>query len=865
MRVIAVAAQSAKNRGTEPNRGGPPSSRQRAPTASALSTFPRATYRLQLREDFGFADVTQIAGYLAELGVSHVYLSPCTQAARGSTHGYDVVDPNRASDALGGEEVHGQMLSCLSQAGIGVLLDWVPNHLATATPESAWFWDLLEHGPSSLYAEYFDVEWDWPDPRLRRKILLPILGESYGKLLAEGAIRLEELSAPNGQGPRMAVRVYDRVLPIAADSLEIGPGESSGDAVARINGSAEALHELLECQHYRLAHWRASRHDLNYRRFFAIHELAGLRVEAPHVFENVHRRVLEWVKRGEVQGLRIDHIDGLRDPTGYLERLRSHLPGSWLLVEKILAHEEHLHAAWPVHGTTGYDFLNVVLGLFVDPAGRAPLTELHRDFTGERAEFWELAQRCKEGVLQQFFGSELARVLRSAGRVCNEDWRYRDHSARDLEGVLAALVTRLGVYRTYIRPGEQPRDEDVRELDRAIDVARAVIPEADRPLLEFVADILRGRVDGSEAAEVVARFQQLSGPVMAKGVEDTAFYRYTRLICLNEVGGDPDVFGTGVEAFHDFCARTQRDYPATLLATSTHDTKLSEGVRLRIAQLSEIPERWKSVVSRWSERNEPHRSPAGPDRSLEYYFYQLIVGAWPIPEESLQSHLQKAAREASEHTSWYQIDREYEQAVESFVARALGDPEWRAEVDAFLAPLREPARVSILAQTLLKLTAPGIPDLYQGEELWRHSLVDPHNRRRVDYGKRQQLLGVLEGATSAEILKRGDEGAPKLWLTRQALRVRARRPDCFDGRGRYDPLDTRGKEADRVVAFARGGRVCSVVPRLVLGLRDQWGDTDVDLPRGSFRNVLTGEQVPGGRRRLGELLQAFPVALLERD
>jgi (1->4)-alpha-D-glucan 1-alpha-D-glucosylmutase len=816
---------------------------------------PRSTYRVQFRPEFGFDHAAGIADYLARLGISHLYASPYLQAAKGSTHGYDVIDPSRVNEELGGEEAHARFCRRLSEAGLGQVLDVVPNHMAITERGNRWWWDVLENGPSSLYAAYFDVDWEGPQERLRNTVLLPILGDHYGRVLEAGEIRLVR------EGERFEIHYHDHRMPVAPGSLD---PDAVAAEIAEINADFDRLDELLGRQNYRLAFWRTAGHELDYRRFFDVHTLVGLRAEDDRVFADVHALALRWLQEGVLDGLRIDHPDGLRDPRQYFERLRVAAPEAWIVVEKILEPGEPLPDDWPVAGTTGYDFLNRVGGLFVDPAGEEPLTRFYTELTGEGADWDGLVREKKLLVLNELLASDVNRLAEVFLQVCESHRRHRDHTRYELRQAIREVVASFPVYRTYVRAeAGVVSEEDVAHVTEAIEAARAHRPDLPPDLFDFFRDILLLKVRGEPETELVMRFQQLTGPAMAKGVEDTAFYNFHRLVSLNEVGGSPGCFGITPEQFHRDNAAAQARWPAAMLATSTHDTKRSEDVRARISLLSEIPERWAAAVRRWSARNEKHRRdglPDRPDRNTEYLLYQTLVGAWPLSVERAAAYLEKAAREAKAHTSWTRQDAAYEEALCEFVAAVLGDREFVEDLEGFLAPLIGPGRINSLAQTLLKLTAPGVPDIYQGTELWDLSLVDPDNRRPVDYALRRRLLDELErGLTPGEILARMDEGLPKLWVIRQALHLRRRRPELFAG---YHPLKVDGIHA---VAFQRGDGLIALAPRLVIGLGDDWGDTALEMPPGRWRDELTGEVAQGGRRRVADLLARFPVALLARE
>nr|MBA2556869.1 malto-oligosyltrehalose synthase [Chloroflexota bacterium] len=641
-------------------------------------------------------------------------------------------------------------------------------------------------------------------------------------------------------------------------------GAAIDAVIAEINADHDALDELLERQNFRLAYWRTAGRDLGYRRFFDVTTLIGLRAEDQRVFADTHALLLRWLAEGVLDGLRIDHPDGLRDPEEYLRRLHAARPDAWIVVEKILESDEELRSSWPVAGTTGYDFLNRVGGLFVDPAGEEPLTTFYADFTGQPTEFRTLTYETKHLVMRDVLGSEVNRLTALFLDVCERHRRHRDYTRHDLHEALREVTACFPVYRTYVRAAAGHVEEaDVRYVEAAVERARSNRPDIDPDLLHFLRDLLLLRVTGRLEAELVMRFQQLTGAVMAKGVEDTAFYRFHRLVSLNEVGGDPARFGFPVADFHAACAETAEWWPRAMLSTSTHDTKRSEDVRARINVLSEIPDRWAEAVGRWSAWNESYRRGDLPDRNAEYLFYQTLIGAWPLEVERAVAYMEKATREAKQHTSWTDPNDTYEEALREFVRGALGDMGFVTDLEGFVSGIIAPARVSSVAQTLIKLTAPGVPDIYQGAELWDLSLVDPDNRRPVDHGQRAALLSRLAGAVDPEAVLRGmDEGLPKLWVVRQALRLRARRPEWFGRYGAYEPLEARGTRAGHVVAYARGGGSVTVVPRLVAGLADGWEDTTLALPGMRWRNELTGDDLYAGDVPLGEVLARFPVALL---
>jgi (1->4)-alpha-D-glucan 1-alpha-D-glucosylmutase len=872
-----------------------------------------ATYRVQLHAGFPFVEAAGLAPYLAALGVSHLYCSPYLQAVTGSTHGYDVVDHSRVNEELGGERGRRILVEALAREGLGQVVDVVPNHMAIHV-QNRWWWDVLENGPSSRYATYFDVEWGPPDSTAHNTVLLPVLGDHYGRVLEAGELRLER------RGGAFVVRYYDHSWPVAPRStdalLEAAAraagsdeltfvGESFGrlpvprlddrrgfhrrhrdkevlkrvlerllrdapalaDAVdrqvERINSFPDDLHAVLERQNYRLAFWRKAAQDLGYRRFFDVNSLVALRSEDERVFAETHVLVLDWVRQGAVDGLRVDHPDGLRDPGLYFRRLRESAPSAWVVAEKILMADERLPESWPVDGTTGYDFANRVLGLLVDPAGEEPLSLAYAEFTGEATDWTRVARDKKRQVLREVLGSDVNRLTALLMEVCERHRRHRDYTRPELQDAVVEVIAALPVYRTYVEAESGKVSEADRErIDAAVEAAAAARKDLDGDLFAFLGALLKLEVQGDLEAELVMRFQQTSGPAAAKGVEDTAFYTFNRMVALNEVGGDPGRFGVSPAEFHAAAEEAWRHWPRTMLATATHDTKRGEDVRARLALLSEIPRHWAEAARGWAALNDARRGRV--DRDAEYLFYQTVAGAWPLDADRAAAYMLKAVREAKTHTSWTRSDESYEAEVEGFVRGSLLDPAFREAVEGFVAPLVRPGRVNSLSQVLLKLSAPGVPDIYQGCELWDLTLVDPDNRRPVDYGRRRCLLAEAERLTPEDAMARLDDGLPKLWLLRQALHLRRREPAAFGGgdAGRYRPLQVRGPGARHAVAFSRGQRVVAVAPRLVLALeRAGWADTALQLPPGRWRSELGGDEFEG-EVRVAELLSRFPVALL---
>jgi len=810
---------------------------------------PRCTYRLQLSADFPFDAAASCAGYLSSLGVTHVYCSPFLQSAPGSVHGYDVVDPTRINDELGGAAGFRSFVDELGRHGLEVLMDIVPNHMASAGRANPWWWDILRNGRSSRYASYFDIDWEPALSHMKGKILLGVLADRYGRELEAGHLILER------QDSEVVVRYHDEVFPISTESLEGVDFDAARD-------DPSALDAILQRQHYRLAYWRTAQAELNYRRFFTVDTLIGLRVEREDVFMDRHRLVLELVAAGQVRGLRIDHVDGLNDPQAYLDKIRAAAPALYLVVEKVLAYDEELPDSFPVDGTTGYDFIAHVDGLFVDAENEPAMTALYHAFTGDSLAYPDVVRAAKQDVMVRDLIPDLERLTSLLVDICERHRMHRDRTRGELQEAIREIAAALTVYRTYVRPGAVS-DGDRARVGQAVDDAAHRRPDIDAELLTFIGGLLLMEHEGEVESEFAGRFQQFTPAVMAKGVEDTAFYRYNRLVSLNEVGGDPGRFGHTVDEFHGFCSRISLRWPATMLTLATHDTKRSADVRARLSLLSEMSAEWDAAVRRWAEHNERYRTQGYPDRSLEYLMYQTLVGAWPIDVVRVSQFLQKASREAKTHTSWMDPVTAYEDAVAQFASSVLADAEFLGDLQAFIGShqLISLGRANSLAHSTLLLTCPGVPDLYQGSELWDLSLVDPDNRRPVDYSLRRRLLDEMGNSGASDVMARADEGAPKLWLISRLLEARRERPELFGG-APYEPMAATGSKARHVVAFARG-RLVVAVPRLLVGLGGEWGDTSVELPGGTWSDVLTGHAFEGGAAvALRTLLADFPVAVL---
>lgn len=873
-----------------------------------------ATYRLQLSRDFTLDDAVTLVDYLSDLGISHLYLSPILQATQGSTHGYDILDHTRLSSDLGGSLGFERLSTALAHRGMRILLDIVPNHMAIGK-DNQWWWDVLENGQASRYAPYFDVEWQPPESKFHHMVLLPVLSDHYGRVLDAGELRVQRHDGTFTLqyrdhafpiAPRSLALVLHRAAGYAdsdrlgffADAFEALPSSRVTDwvslrrrhrdknvllslltraleeestaavdqAVEEINHDPRALHDLLERQNYRLAFWRTAEQDLGYRRFFDINTLIGLHTEHEQVFTDIHKLVFKFLTPdGPVDGVRVDHPDGLMDPLQYLERLRNHVHTGWIIVEKILLSDERLRNSWPVSGTTGYDFLNKVTGLFIDPDGENALTQFYSAFTGESRPFTAILREKKRQVLRQMLGSDMNILTALLLDICERHIHHRDYTRRELHEAIQEVIVCFPVYRSYVQPVAghvEPEDEKV--VISALQSVELERPELNSTLLKFIGEILLLKVTGPLETDFVARFQQVTGPAMAKGAEDTAFYCYHRFIALNEVGGNPGCFSHSVQDFHQWCGRMQTEWPQTMLSTMTHDTKRSEEVRARLVVLSEMPAQWSDQVSSWALRHEAYWKNHRPDRNFEYFWYQTLVGAWPLEQDRALLYCEKAIREAKTHTSWTDPQEVYEEAVKGFVQHLYEDEIFLSELTRLVDELDEYGLATSLSQLLIKLTAPGIPDLYQGTELWSFSLVDPDNRRPSDYKLRRHLLRGLADMKPQEVWERRREGVPKLWIIQRTLRVRRDRPHLFGGAGKYLALHATGQKADHVIAYLRGGELLTIAPRWFLKLSHDWGDTNLDLPPGLWRNVFEGSNIKGGACSLKELFHLFPVALLHR-
>ncbi|WP_116809476.1 malto-oligosyltrehalose synthase [Steroidobacter cummioxidans] len=934
--------------------------------------IPRATYRLQFNHQFTFNDASRIVPYLARLGISHVYASPILRARPGSMHGYDVVDHSQLNPELGTREDFDRFVQTLHEHGLGLIVDIVPNHLGVMGDDNIWWLDVLENGPAARYAHHFDIDWRPNRGSMRDRILVPILGDSYGLVIERGELQVE-FDATDGS---FSVRYHDHRLPIDPReyprifsqpiSAELLPQDNAhradfdslltsfsslpprddtsteavavryrdkeahkrrlarlierspevlrhiDESVTRINGtpgqteSFDALDALLEAQAYRLSYWRVAVDEINYRRFFDVNDLAALRMNERSVFDATHQLIFELIDAGSIDGLRIDHSDGLYDPEEYFLRLQERFGGEpgrrplYVVTEKILAAHERLPETWAVHGTTGYDYAALQTTWLVCGDEESRMTRRYRNFTENEASFEAIAYESKQLVMRSSLGAEVEVLATQLDRIAHLDRHTADFTRGALREAIREVIACFPVYRTYISP-RGIGDEDRRIIHWAAALARRRSTGLEVSVFDFLSDVLlstaaQGRLPSHSNAmlEFAMKFQQVTAPVTAKGVEDTAFYRFNRLICLNEVGGDPSRFGVSSTALHQANLERARLWPHAMLSTSTHDTKRSEDVRARIAVLSELPDLWKQHLSRWSQLNRNKRrqvedGPA-PDREDEYLLYQTLAGLWS-PElpterliERLQAYMTKAGREAKRSTSWINPNADYERAVSEFIVQLLSNPERNAflrDLSSFVATIAFFGRINSLVTTALKITSPGVPDFYQGTELPVFTLVDPDNRAPVDFEAAATQLESLSNVSDAQALLEESDGArAKLYVTTKLLQLRAADAALF-ALGNYQPLQVEGEKKDHVFAFMRTHeeRSCVViVPRwaarlmdgeIRLPLGESWGDTRVLLGTdigGELRDVLTSRSARAdaqdGALRLAEVLSVFPLAVL---
>lgn len=1003
-----------------------------ATRAVSKKHIPGSTYRIQFNKHFTFKDAANQAAYLRELGITDLYASPYFKASPDSLHGYDICDYNQLNPAIGSAEDYRHMSETFQSHGLSHLLDIVPNHMGISETCNQWWMDVLENGPNSIYAEFFDIDWKPVKDELEYKVLIPILGDQYGTVLDRGELQLKFVPADGvffldywEHRQPVNPRTYPLILRVALQFLQSKLAETDDNilelqsiinnfgylpprwdndhakmmernrekeilkkrlavlcaacgpvlhsieaAVSRLNGtpgqpeSFDRLAELIEDQIFRPAYWRVAADEINYRRFFDVNELAAIRVEKPQVFEKSHRLIFKLIREGHLQGLRVDHADGLWDPAEYvwklqttyftglarqesaqalgreianeeewyqleqgiLERLEQErvnnphspiLTSLYVVAEKILGAGEPLPANWTVAGTSGYDFLNQVNGLFVDSASEAAIEDLYTTFNGTKWRYGDLIYSRKAQISLTSLASEVNVLARQLSRIAEQDRHYRDFTLNNLRFAIREIIACFPVYRTYIvtETGRVEKRDHI-YIERAIAAAKRRNPARDSLVFDFIRDLLLLKLTGNVSAgqralqlDFVMKFQQITGPVMAKGLEDTAFYIYNRLVSLNEVGGDPDQFGRSLEAFHRQNQERLKAWPNALLTTSTHDTKRSEDVRARIHVISELPQEWEIAINRWARFNERHRTDLeakfAPDRNDEYLLYQTLIGVWPFYElndtdyaaftERIQAYMIKALREAKLNTSWLNPNQLYEAAVRDFVAGVLKRSRTNLFLNDFVTFQAITARFGMfnsLAQLLLKITSPGVPDFYQGNEIWDLSLVDPDNRRPVDYAARNRLLAGLPWPDDLggvqQMLAEMPDGRIKLYLTKKALHFRNAHRTLFD-RGDYRPLSAEGAHSQHICAFARRfeekEEAITIVPRLLYRLSGEnpeqpfstqtWQDNFVIMPgevkKARYRNIFTNEVLEplagDGNTHLlplAKLFPQFPVALLEK-
>ncbi len=923
----------------------------------SMTSLPRATYRWQFHKGFTFNHARELVPYLHSLGVSHVYASPFFRASPGSTHGYDVCDHNELNPEVGTREEFDALVAELHRHQMGLIVDFVPNHMGISEPDNHWWMDVLENGPASPFAPFFDIEWHPLKRALENKVLLPILGDQYGKVLDSGAfkLKLEEgaftVESPGARLP-LAPRSTRPILHRATELLETPSDEllsiitaldhlparvetDAGKMAERVRekrivrerlkrlcetdsavkdalGKAIAdwqnaddpeslnrLDTLLSDQPYRLSYWRVAAEEINYRRFFDVNTLAAIRVELPEVFDATHVLLLELLSCGAVDGVRIDHIDGLAKPGLYLEQLRARMkeclgdrgPG-WLLVEKILGPHEELRKSWPVDGTTGYEFGSEITNLLVKRSSERAMTQTYERFIEDRVDYKETVYQSKRMIMQVTMASEANVLGVLLSRLAESHRWYRDFTVNALTTAIREVIACFPVYRTYMDAGATPEPDDVTVTTQAIALARRKNPALEHSVFDFIRFILlppaeeTHKVDEELRQFFVQKFQQCTGPITAKGVEDTSFYVFNRLVALNEVGGHPGTFGAPADAFHHACKRRLASWPQAMLATSTHDTKRSEDVRMRLVALSEIPQEWQQSVRRWRNMNRSAKrvvegSPA-PDANEEYLIYQTILGSWPLTPmndeerdvyiKRLQAYMTKALHEAKVNSSWIDPHTAWDQAVCDFIERILTPAKKNRFPDA-MRPLAEViarlGMVNSLAQTVLKLTVPGVPDFYQGTEMWDFSLVDPDNRRPVDYEARRTALSSLTDVEPASLMEQWRDGRIKLLVIQKLLELRNRMPALF-AEGSYEPVGIDGDKSEQCLAFERsvnGTTLLVAVPKQTASqgfppIGECWGQSTLLSARdgGKWRNIITGEVIEN--LSLAEVFRTIPVAAL---
>lgn len=923
---------------------------------------PAATYRLQLRQEFPFAEASRRVPYLHELGISHCYCSPVLMSTPGSTHGYDVNDYHRIDTELGGYQGYVEFAAHAQAHGMGILIDFVPNHMGIEGRSNRWWQDVLECGPSSPHADFFDIDWSDQYQEGGARVLVPILDNHYGVVLEAGRLSVQyhpaaglfaihyadlrfplspstyaELLTGAAAMPDLTKEARNALERVAADFQALPRGDESpierrpreelkrqlaaltaANEAARgaiaahlavINGrpddprSRDRLDTILGRQHFRLAHWKTGAHEVNYRRFFAIDTLVGLRMENPKVFEETHRLMGGLIRAKLAAGLRIDHIDGLRNPLEYLKRLQTlAVPEGevakqpfFVVVEKILGRNEEIDQAWPTHGTTGYEFIPQLASVLVDPAAERKFTRLYTRFTGRVETFGDVVYANKRHVLEEMFANAVTQLGSRLAELVAADRRWRDFTRHELTVAIREIMAAMRVYRIYRLMNAECRPEDAREIELACTEALRRNTNRDAQPFEFVRDVLIGRYPPATAADLYQRrlwrwvltFQQYTGAVMAKSVEDTAFYVYNRFIALNEVGGHPADFGGTVSEFHAANARRRDTAPHSMLATATHDTKFGEDVRARLYVLSELPDEWADWVAEWRDLNARHKTDLdgriAPDANEEYRLYQTLLGCWPMgmvePDDVFRTriceHVRKAVNEAKVNTHWLHPDVPWLEAGDRFVDAILSPVHGRVFLASFRPKAQRLARLGLvnsLAQVVLKITSPGLPDIYQGCEGWSLTLVDPDNRQLIDWSEPESAAAEIARTSWTELLRSWKDGRIKVRLTRELLRFRREHLMLFQ-EGDYEPLMVRGMFAENVIGFRRQAaneQLVVVVPRLTAALGAPpvglvWEDTALVLPPGAWRDVLTGSEWAGGETvQMSALFGVLPLAVLHR-
>lgn len=818
---------------------------------------PVTTYRLQLTPDFTFDDVHDVIPYLVNLGVTDVFFSPILQAAPGSTHGYDVVDHEKISDALGGIDAFRRVSKAIHDAGMHVVVDVVPNHMSVPTPlyHNRALWSVLREGNESQYANWFDIDLSEDTDGL----LVPVLGARIGEVLSNGEITRDTMVIPGfeSEGEIDVLRYYDHIFPIRKGTESL------------------PLNELVDRQFYRPAYWRVANEELNYRRFFDVDTLAAIRVEIDDVFDRSHALLLELFNEGLIDSFRIDHPDGLADPRGYFRRLHEATGGAWLVAEKILEGDEYLPNDWPCAGTTGYDGLQRLQGLFTDPSGIGELTQVYSEISGSTDSVSSVEVAAKRQIIENSLYAEVDRLTTLIAAECHADVRLRDHTHRSIFDAVSELIVHMPRYRAYVVPGERPSSEDEGILRGAAEAAARELVEDRRETLAIVVDLLLGNEIGSAGrtqeerrGEAIIRFQQVCGAVMAKGVEDTTFYRYSALISANEVGGGPHHITTSPDEFHAWQDYMRRAWPVTGIVTTTHDTKRGEDVRAYVAALSEHAKEWATLLADLRRLTEESR-PGDLDGQMENLIWQTVIGTWtesgPIEIERLEAYLLKAAREQKSWTTWTEQNSQAEEGMLTFARSIIRDPQTCSLLEGFYQRIAPTARAIILGMRAVQLTMVGVPDMYQGQEITQNSLVDPDNRRPVSF---ESLARALERMDDDGLTQSPSINQEKLWIVSRAVRLRKKYPQLASASAGYTPLPV---STGHAFAFVRSiddePTVATIVTRQkgVLDAASGFGSHTVVLPEGSWTNILTGETIDGGSVELATILDQFPTAILERN